>query len=473
MKVRFYSFNKRMNSTKVPATSDSYTELECHLLENTSVLKPVLDVSTINPVAYNFAYIPTWNRYYFIENVESVENRWYIHLRVDVLASFKTAIGSTSCDILYATGSTKNIVDSRIPVLANVSTSHSSSSLSGISILDQGGQNIIGVTGKGSFGPYVCNNLNEILDDVDNWWNNLSISNVWDALKQFIYGGSAADCLRSAIRIPLTWTETVGPSESLYLGNYPCKDNGGNSITGLHIIQPIVSGSASVSIPWPASSWLRVSQYSTVIMYLPLVGMITLPATELQNEASITVEYKVNITSGDVSVLYSGGSTGKHYGTASANIAQNTAYGSTGIDTNKATQSVVTGVGTIVTGVALGGLTGGLSTAATLGIGAGLMKAAGDAIGALGGTSSGSGGLGGGASNALDKDVHIWVVTKQLTETPTNLDPIIGKPYMGVSTPANFSGFVQTDGFEFSSATAYSAEKEQINSMLDSGIYYE
>ena len=55
----------------------------------------------------------------------------------------------------------------------------------------------------------------------------------------------------------------------------------------------------------------------------------------------------------------------------------------------------------------------------------------------------------------------------------SNFNPIMGKPFMGVSTPGSFSGYVQTDGFKLSSSRAYSTEKDTINQLMDSGIYYE
>ena len=91
----------------------------------------------------------------------------------------------------------------------------------------------------------------------------------------------------------------------------------------------------------------------------------------------------------------------------------------------------------------------------------------------MGGTGSGSGGLGGGASSGLDHHIRCLVVQKQLTETQTNTNGIMGKPYMGISTPASFTGYVQTDGFQLADADAYQSERETINKMLDTGIYYE
>ena len=472
MEVRFYNFSKRNNSTKIP--TGGYKSFNCLIKESSSIVNPKLKIQTDVIAAYNYAYIPQWNRYYFVNDAVSEDNMWIVYLEEDSLATYKDAIGNTSCNIMYASGSTKNIVDSRIPVRADVTISEDSNSIAGLEIFDQGGNTVIGITGKGSFGAYVCNDINDLLDGVDNWWDNLTINNVWDAAKQFIFGGSAADCIKSAIKLPIQWTELIGPTENLYLGNYPAKNDNGVAIQGIRILQPIVSGTCNCLIPWPATkNWTRLSQYSTIVMYLPLIGLVNLPATELQDETNINIQYKVNITSGDLSVIYTGGTTRKHLGTASANIAQNTAYGSTGINTNKMTQSVVTGVGSLIVGVALAAESGGLSLAQKLAVGGGLAASAGQAISAMGGSSDGSGGLGGGASNALDKDVHIWVVTKNLTDTPNSFNPIMGKPYMSVGKPKNFSGYVQTDGFKFEHIQAFKSEKEIVNTLMDSGIYFE
>jgi hypothetical protein len=44
---------------------------------------------------------------------------------------------------------------------------------------------------------------------------------------------------------------------------------------------------------------------------------------------------------------------------------------------------------------------------------------------------------------------------------------------MGVATIGSFSGFVQTDNFQFASSRAYASEISEINAALNYGIYYE
>lgn len=63
------------------------------LRNETSVINPQILVEITNPSQYNYAYIPEFGRYYFINNMVSYRtNLWRIDMAVDVLMSFKTQI---------------------------------------------------------------------------------------------------------------------------------------------------------------------------------------------------------------------------------------------------------------------------------------------------------------------------------------------------------------------------------------------
>ena len=474
MKVRLYQLSKRNRSTMRP--TGTYKELDCQLKDRTTITSPTLILQSTAPVFYNYAYIPEWKRYYFITNTASIRGMWEVDLTVDVLATFKDYILNTEANILYATGSNKDIPDTRIPVKASVKVNSTSASL-GFSLNPSVGRIILGITGKGSFGTYILQNrsdLNDLLDGVDNWWN---VQDQLEAAKQLFFGGSASECLKAALEIPIQFSSADhGTLEDLYLGSYPCmKSDGSTHIKGYKVSDPILDYVANVSIPWEYSDWRNISQYTDVILYIPLIGVLSLPATEIRNETlGLQVEYKINITSGDVAVLVKGKTiNARIYATASSNCALNTPFGSTGIDTNKATQAIVSGIGTLIAGVAAvasEGLTAVLGAA----IGGGIASTASSIIGALGGNSSGSGGLGGGASGGLSEDeVYCFVVSKELTDTQTNFNKIMGKPFMGVAKVGNFTGYIQTDGFQLASDFAYDAEKDKVNQLLDTGIYIE
>ena len=78
---------------KVGKSLTSETTFSGSLKDETSITSPVFILETENPTNFNYAYIPQFNRYYFITDMVSVRtNLWRIRLSVDVLESFKTEI---------------------------------------------------------------------------------------------------------------------------------------------------------------------------------------------------------------------------------------------------------------------------------------------------------------------------------------------------------------------------------------------
>lgn len=70
----------------------------CLLKEDTSVLRPVIEVvSSSNLSGYNYMYISDFGRYYFIDDIVSLnDGRWEISAHVDVLETYKTSILANS-----------------------------------------------------------------------------------------------------------------------------------------------------------------------------------------------------------------------------------------------------------------------------------------------------------------------------------------------------------------------------------------
>lgn len=66
------------------------------LRDESSVVNPTLIIEHATFPAWNYAYIPAFNRYYFIAEITSVRTGlWRISFRVDVLMSYKETIGET------------------------------------------------------------------------------------------------------------------------------------------------------------------------------------------------------------------------------------------------------------------------------------------------------------------------------------------------------------------------------------------
>ena len=66
------------------------------LRNESNIVNPSITINIDNPTIYNYAYIPEFNRYYFITNYISLRTgMWQINLKSDVLMSFKDSILSS------------------------------------------------------------------------------------------------------------------------------------------------------------------------------------------------------------------------------------------------------------------------------------------------------------------------------------------------------------------------------------------
>lgn len=90
--ARFYTFSKKENSTATPTGGTSYNIV---LKEPCSIIAPEILLECNNPSALNYAYIASFNRYYWVTDWVSDHGLWSAKLRVDPLASWKTDINSS------------------------------------------------------------------------------------------------------------------------------------------------------------------------------------------------------------------------------------------------------------------------------------------------------------------------------------------------------------------------------------------
>lgn len=117
--VTLYNFSKRLNSTKNPPAEGGFT-VQAVLKDNTSIIRPELEVVE-NVTAYNYAYIPSFSRYYFVQDVIWERGIWRMVLSEDALATYKAVVGDTTAYILRcATFQDPTIIDSLYPTVVGV-----------------------------------------------------------------------------------------------------------------------------------------------------------------------------------------------------------------------------------------------------------------------------------------------------------------------------------------------------------------
>lgn len=92
----------KLYTTKTPNNTigkvlENETEYNIKFKAQADRTKPVVVLMSETMIDFNYAYIPDFNRYYFVESIEVTPNKIYnISLRCDVLESFKNDILESS-----------------------------------------------------------------------------------------------------------------------------------------------------------------------------------------------------------------------------------------------------------------------------------------------------------------------------------------------------------------------------------------
>lgn len=120
MEIKLYAgFRKRVNSTKQPGSAT--LTLEGCIKDPCSIENPVIQIEIgESPHSYNYAYIATFGRYYFVNGWTYNIGLWEAELIEDVLATWKTHIGNTNAYIdRCSSESDGNIIDTMYPTKIN------------------------------------------------------------------------------------------------------------------------------------------------------------------------------------------------------------------------------------------------------------------------------------------------------------------------------------------------------------------
>lgn len=118
--VTLYTFSKRKNSTSKATGGTVFSGL---LREPCGVIKPRISFdfpAGTNPSAYNYAYISSFKRYYFINEWTNSGRLWECSMEVDALASWRDEIGNQSLYVMRSSSAkNNNIVDMLYPAMTS------------------------------------------------------------------------------------------------------------------------------------------------------------------------------------------------------------------------------------------------------------------------------------------------------------------------------------------------------------------
>lgn len=95
MNIKFYKTKDPLN--KIDKTITDELTKTGKLLDDCSIIRPRVTFA-FNPTAYNYAYIPDFGRYYFIDEIINKSNDlWEVSFKVDPLKSFASEIKASQC----------------------------------------------------------------------------------------------------------------------------------------------------------------------------------------------------------------------------------------------------------------------------------------------------------------------------------------------------------------------------------------
>ena len=159
MTITLYKFTKRQNSTKRPALTDSHVDVTVFLKEPCDEFKPVFQLDA-QLAEYN--YVQWGSKYYWITSKTYVTSDVIeIHCTKDLLATYKTEIGSSTQYILRSSHAySGSIVDNLYPITTNRNDAADESTVKLADMWDaSNGFYVVGIMCKAQSGHSINNRL--------------------------------------------------------------------------------------------------------------------------------------------------------------------------------------------------------------------------------------------------------------------------------------------------------------------------
>lgn len=315
-KATFYTFSKKLNSTKRPTGTG--TQYDIIIKSGSSIINPTIELQlpiANNPTALNYCHISEFGRYYFVHDWVFTNRLWVAELTVDPMATFKTNIGNYTGYVLRSAHSHDGkIVDTLYPTLYDVTDSHVTPLVSPEFTRNiDDGFFVLGVQGSES-GPnggavtYYAMDKNGVHDLVD-WMLNTShlgtITDIEDDLLKCVFNPLQYIVSCMWFPINMNYSYQVG---AIPMGWWSA------TASGVKLSSPIVTRNLSFQqIPkHPKAAtrggYLNMPPFSRYWMVAGPWGVIPIDNASLEGQTTISAEITVDLYtgSGRLSILGKG-----------------------------------------------------------------------------------------------------------------------------------------------------------------------
>lgn len=321
--VTFYSFSKRENSTEQP--SGAGTAYDCIMLDDTSLMNPTFKLSiATNPIGNNYCYVSDFNRYYFIKDISTYQNFWYISCECDVLASFKTAIGNGSHYVLRSASSYDgDISDTLYPAKIDATMTRTFP-LNNLINYSNGHSYVLGVVGEAAsntnqIGSLVYYHMDDValnafisflMNNVESDWSNLQGEYSQGVIQALL---NPMQYIKSCVMLPVDPPRAgyyTRPT-SIKFGYYEYTVGSTGEVKPLPQNNPTTIETTTISIPKhpqaaTRGNYLNCQPFSEYVLHCDPFGDIPLDPTLLQENTDISVSLSIDLTDGTSSLLVQG-----------------------------------------------------------------------------------------------------------------------------------------------------------------------
>lgn len=473
--VTFYQFTKKYNSTKRPTGGTSF---DCVVKNGTGILSPRIELNiglVSDPSAYNYAYIPAFDRYYTIREWQFDRTLWTAFLEVDVLATYKTQIGDASLYVLRASGEYDGtVVDNYYPCKAGCSydkTAITSPYADYAFDPDQqtyGGSFIIGcVNGNAGFGSlqyYIVGRAtmaaiyDYLISDVVTVANHFSLNDASLALQSAIV--EPMQYIKSCIWMPFNVNAFhQGAAETVKIHEWTITDALGSPLTDPYANITITVNTKKHPDTNSRGNYVNAAPYTIAHLAFPPFGVIDLDTSVLCDVSSITLDLNIDPITGKGILEIK--ANNEVLNRLEAQIGVPIPLTQIKSDYVGAVSSIANGVSSVISGVMAGGPAG------IAGAVAGGVGAIGNAVNALTprAQTQGTGGCYSHLKGACELDFQFFrPVDDDIAQN--------GRPLCKMRQPKNIPGYMLIqDGDVPIPGTI--TEGEQIKAFLEGGFYYE
>lgn len=467
MQATFYQFAKRTNSTKRPSGGQ---EFGIDLKAPCNIIDPEIKIATQNdPTGYNYCFLPTFSRYYWVKNWTYADGLWDASLTVDTLASYRDQIGNST---EYVTRSSAQydgtISDGLYPATAEV-RSVTSAFQGGFSETISGGFFVIGFIAKAanSIGaityavmtPGNAKKLSaKLLTDV----SYLSIDNaeISDSLTKVLFNPYQYivscnyfpfDVAELTAHLPLVSNVDVG----WWSIDIPCWILGADNN---NLTKSVSAGIPKHPQAASRGGYCNASPYTDYTIFLQPFGVIPLDASKLWGAARLSIQYTVDLFTGD-SIL-------RVFTDTNQLVHETTAKLGVPIQLSNITFDIPSGSGGLLhTGIAaaFGGIQAALSGGSFSDVGNGILNAA-------QATNADAASKGATGSTIAFDSVPYMVARFKILVDDNNEDH--GRPLCKRVQLSTIPGYIMVDDPDIALA-ATAEEIDSVKSYLKNGFFYE